>query len=84
MSEGTITLEGELDAASVDALRQQLTDGSGEITVDMGGVTFVESSILNLLAATAAHRGLVIVNPSRIVQRVLTLSGLDHLLTSHD
>ena len=75
---------GELDIATADALRDALARAcSGEadtVVVDLAAVTFVDSSVIGLLVATAKQlrRGgchLLIVNATSRPMRTLQLTG---------
>jgi anti-sigma B factor antagonist len=88
-SEGVVFLEvsGEVDMTVADELRDAgiaaLTPLAGTVRIDLAEVTFMDSSGLAALVAIRNRAGaehLVIVqNPQRNVQRVLELSGLDHV-----
>ena len=90
--DGTSTslhLAGDLDIAAAGRFRRILGDlmGSGarEVTVDLAGTEFVDSSGLGALL-WADHRlqaiggRLSIVNPCEQVERTFALAGLDSLL----
>ena len=82
--DGVLIAEGELDLAAVPALRGGLADQS-VTTVDVAGVTFIDSSAV--AALLAAHRarpgtGLRLRVPSEAVRRVLRVSGADQFLTT--
>jgi anti-sigma B factor antagonist len=78
-----ITVVGELDIATCAELDDAVASVGPklDITLDLAGVTFIDStSLQTILGATtslaAAGRRLVLANPSHIVMRVLTLTGL--------
>ncbi|HVV35206.1 MAG TPA: STAS domain-containing protein [Acidimicrobiales bacterium] len=80
----TLAVSGDIDAATAAPLRSALSTvaeiGDGEIYVDMAEVTFIESAGLACLleahaAATAAGKKLVVVQPSRVVSRLLKEAG---------
>jgi anti-sigma B factor antagonist len=79
---------GELDHATAPVLvaaAQSLADEPGDLVVDLGGLTFVDSAGLNTLVelGVAAHdRGcsLRLRNVTGHVRRVVTLGGLTSLL----
>jgi anti-anti-sigma factor len=88
-STARVRLTGELDLASaptVDArLRELVAGGSQELIVDLGGLSFMDSSGLRLLvgwAKAAAAEGIAFsmlpANPS--VQRVFSMAGLEDFL----
>ena len=86
-----VMVRGELDIASTCSLTTQLRDAAGhgrDVVVDLSQVTFIDSTALRTLIAAhrvledAGHR-LVLADPSAVVTRVLTLSGLVSLLHLH-
>ena len=81
----TLTVIGELDLLTVGVLTAQLEraiDGfDGEVTVNMAGVTFLDSTGLATLlrahtALDAVGRSLLLSQPQRATTRLLELSGL--------
>ena len=87
-----VRLEGELDAYSAPALVACFDDlvarGVTDVVVDLGRVTFIDSTGLGVLVSawnSAAERGgtveLVASDP-RVV-RVLAMTSLDQLFTIH-
>jgi anti-sigma B factor antagonist len=85
----TVTAAGEIDSTSAPVLRQRLDDlldsDVRELTVDLVGVTFLDSAGLCVLAAT--HRRAVrqdvrmrVLAASRAVIRPLQITGLWDLL----
>lgn len=86
---GGLIVSGEIDASTVDLLSESLDPlpgESGDLTIDMANVRFIDSSGLRVLIqahqkADKAERRLVIVNPSTIVSRLLDVSGLNGLFT---
>ncbi|MFE2263147.1 STAS domain-containing protein [Streptomyces griseosporeus] len=86
-----LTLAGEIDHETSDQLRRALdvagTDGP-RIVLDMGRVTFMDSSGINVLiaayqAVTAADGWLRLAAPTDSVARVLQLVGVDDLIECH-
>jgi anti-sigma B factor antagonist len=84
-----VSAVGEIDSSSAPQLRDQLDrlldDGVGELTVDLEGVTFLDSAGLCVLAAThrrAAGEGvrLRVLASHRAVVRPLQITGLYDLL----
>jgi anti-anti-sigma factor len=83
-----VRVSGELDHATAPVLvaaAQSLADEPGDLVVDLGGLTFVDSAGLNTLVelGVAAHdRGcsLRLRNVTGHVRRVVTLGGLTSLL----
>jgi anti-sigma B factor antagonist len=85
----TVTAVGEVDSSSAPALRARLDaaldGGASAVTVDLHGVTFLDSAGLCVLAA--AHRRAVgsgvrlrVLASSRAVVRPLQITGLFDLL----
>jgi anti-sigma B factor antagonist len=84
-----LTASGEVDSSSAPALRARLDDvldsGVSELTVDLTGVSFLDSAGLCVLAA--AHRRAVrsdirlrVLASSRAVIRPMQITGLYDLL----
>jgi anti-sigma B factor antagonist len=84
----TLAVAGEIDMATVGTLRACLNDLDGSYTrvvIDLTDVTFMDSSGLGLIAGTAQRFGpegreVIITNPCGHVQRLLEVSGLDHIV----
>jgi anti-sigma B factor antagonist len=77
---------GEIDLATIDALRQHLDllveSGTGDVDIDMGAVTFCDATVLRVLVSArqsleADGRDIRIVNASAPMTRLLQLTGLD-------
>jgi len=84
-----VVLRGEYDRMSSPALETRLEGAAVDcdplLVLDMGGVTFLDSSTIHVLASLwtrldARGGGLVIQNPSAIVERVVGACGLERLL----
>ncbi|HEX4698464.1 MAG TPA: STAS domain-containing protein [Actinomycetes bacterium] len=81
-----VTVSGEVDLETAPELGDHalaaLKDVSVHLVLDLRGVTFMDSTGLKVLLATA-HRAdlaggsVVLVAPNRAVNRILTLTGLD-------
>jgi anti-sigma B factor antagonist len=88
-----LTAEGEIDIASAPRLRDQLLAALGlepalPVTLDMAGVTFLDSTGLAALVevhrlAGEGGRRLCLLSPRRSVRRILHLTQLDALLEVH-
>lgn len=87
-----VTLPVEIDLANADQVREDLLSvlnrGATTLVVDMGGTTFCDSAGVNALiralkraTANGAEMRLVVATPG--VQRVLAITGVDHLLAIH-
>jgi anti-sigma B factor antagonist len=81
-----ITVRGELDLASAPALAEALQRTAGEgtqpVTLDLAGVTFIDSSALRALVLAGREladggRTLQIGPRSEMVARVLSMTSLD-------
>jgi anti-sigma B factor antagonist len=88
--EVVLRVSGEIDLAAAPLFRDRLGDiiktTKHDVTVDLAGVTFIDSSGLAVLVHAhhqlrAVTRTLVITHPSLSVTRVLQITGLDALLT---
>jgi anti-anti-sigma factor len=80
-----VAFNGELDIAGAqeaeEALRQAEADRAGALTIDLRGLTFMDSTGLRLLVAADRRanetgRALRIVRGPDPIQRVLELTGL--------
>lgn len=80
-------LAGELDMAVEVHVWGRLAAMPGDVELDCSGLTFIDASGLRVLAAARRDceaRGamLTIVDPSRCVVRLLTLTGMEALLAA--
>lgn len=78
-----VALRGEVDAHTAELVRDALapTSGSGDVCVDVSGVTFIDSSGLRIVleahqALAEGGRRLILVDPSRPVVRLVQVAGL--------
>jgi len=85
-SRSRLVVGGEIDVATVDALRDHFAllveSGSGDIDVDMAAVTFCDATFLRVLLAArqdlhAGGRHIHVINPSPPTTRLLQLARLD-------
>jgi anti-sigma B factor antagonist len=85
-----VVMAGELDGASAPPLSEQLCDVAGELVgdlvVDIGLLTFMDSTGLSLLLSLhkmvrACGRTLTIRDPTPMARRLFQITGLDQLLT---
>lgn len=84
-----LVLHGELDAASAPRLRAELErhldEGRRVIRIDVGGVTFIDSTAIGeLVAASKRCRrdfgSLILTNVPPSVQKIVKITGLDAVL----
>lgn len=84
---------GELDLASTSAfeaeLRRAIRASEFGVVLDLGGVTFIDSTGLNALIAASTlcltcRRELVMLRASAQVKQVIEISGLEDLLPLAD
>jgi anti-sigma B factor antagonist len=87
-----LSLAGELDLFTAPALREALRTTIGRsperLVVDLGGVTFIDSTALGLLVEARAQLGngkaLTLAAPGLEVRRALEVSGLDRHFAVHE
>jgi anti-sigma B factor antagonist len=81
----TIRVSGELDLATspilADRLATEISTGTGDVTVALGGVGFLDSTALRVLVTAhrdlaAADRRLLLTEPRASTLRVLEIAGL--------
>ncbi|MFG2596190.1 STAS domain-containing protein [Streptomyces sp. NPDC048462] len=87
-----VTLSGELDhhsAPQVRAMLPGLDIGPGQqLVVDLGGLTFCDSSGITVLIAArnqalARNAGIVLAAVPERVRRIFTIVGLDQVFPTH-
>lgn len=87
-----VAVEGEIDVASVEALREQLLaladTGRTRVVLDLTGVMFLDSTGLGALVSTrrrlqALGGALVLACTNDIVLRLLRLTSLDKVIQVH-
>ncbi|MFE1290245.1 STAS domain-containing protein [Streptomyces sp. NPDC058751] len=83
-----VTVSGAIDRAGVAPLVQALAPGGPRVVVDMGQVSFMDSSGLNALLA--AHRDLVraegwlrLAAVPASVRRILRITGVEAVIPSY-
>lgn len=83
-----VVVSGEIDLAvttALVALTEQALAASPHVVFDMGGITFLDSSGLRVLAMAATRvagiGSVTLRNSPPMVTRVLHLAGLDELIT---
>ncbi|MFJ6850998.1 STAS domain-containing protein [Streptomyces sp. NPDC091271] len=81
-----VVAEGELDSESACPLQEGLeraAAGHDAIVLEASGVTFADSSFLNLLLRTNQVTPLRIAAASAPVRRLLEITGADQILRVH-
>jgi anti-anti-sigma factor len=83
-----VSVAGELDLATADELAAWLVNqgqGDGDLTVDVAGLSFIDSTgvraLLRAADAMAGRGRLILRDPSPPVRSVLELAGLTHSVT---
>lgn len=88
-----ISLKGELDLSTIEKVEQELTraedDGHRLIVLDLGGLTFLDSTGLRTIVtadqrARRSGRRVVILKGPATVHRVFTITRLDERLEMVD
>src|SRR5437016_5596808 len=87
-----VRLAGELDLYNAEDARAALTEASGRsperVVVDLGEVTFVDSTGLGVLVEARTklpnRRALLLAAPQIETRRALEVSGLDRYLPVHE
>jgi anti-anti-sigma factor len=77
----TVHLVGEVDMATVGAVRDALRDLTGPIVVDCSNLDFIDAIGLGVLAGAADREGGVkLTRPSPFLRRVLEVVGMHTLV----
>ena len=84
---GYVCIAGEVDLAGekqlTDALSQLAHLHSNTVSIDLGGVTFAGSLLLNFLTRVSmtmpANTPLLLCRPTAMTRRLIQVAGLDHL-----
>jgi anti-sigma B factor antagonist len=85
-----VVLAGELDGATAlflsEQLRQVTADLVGDLTMDIGLLTFIDSTGLSLLVSLhkqlqARERTFTVRDPTPMARRLFQITGLDDVLT---
>ncbi|MER6218148.1 MULTISPECIES: STAS domain-containing protein [unclassified Streptomyces] len=81
-----VTARGELDQDTLGPLEQALTTAADRyrvVVLDAGGITFGDSSFLNLLLRVHRTTALRIAAPGQQLRRLFALTGADTILSLH-
>jgi anti-anti-sigma factor len=85
MRDGALHLVGELDVASaprlVHVLEWVTSEGAGPLRFDLSALSFIDSVGLRELIRAQAQHGVVVVNPSPVVERLFEITGVTHSFT---
>jgi anti-sigma B factor antagonist len=93
MAERRFFVRGEIDLANAPALHEEmyeaLCDNHDDLAVDCCGLTFIDSTGIAVLYATAETlhaegRSFRIVNADHLAERIFQLSGLTEILHVND
>ncbi|WP_386443462.1 STAS domain-containing protein [Streptomyces ovatisporus] len=84
-----LTLSGDLDLDVVDeitpVLDAALAAQPDSLVIDLSGVTFADSSALNMLLRTHARTSLHLGGPLHpVVRRLFEITGIESVLNLHD
>jgi anti-sigma B factor antagonist len=89
---GVVILTGEVDIFTAPQFKERLLElldsGVKRLVVDLGGVTFIDSTALGVLIGGvrrvhSAGGAMTIVVTTRPVERVLSVTGLDRVFSMH-
>ena len=85
-TDGTIHLEGRLDASQVAGAKEVFSLVDGACTVDFAGLSYISSAGLGLLFATQKRltdRGseLTLANLNPHIREVFSIAGFDNIFT---
>ncbi|MFJ7773152.1 STAS domain-containing protein [Streptomyces sp. NPDC097107] len=79
-----VAARGAYDMHSITPLADALDTAAGghrKVVLDASGITFADSTLLNLLILTCRATDLRVAAPTRQLQRILELTGVDTVLT---
>lgn len=84
-----VVVRGEIDLASatrLDTALAQAVAAGPRVTLDLGDITFMDSTGINAIVGILHHLGqapeaIVLRDPTDDVRRVLAIAGVDHLFT---
>ena len=88
-----LTVVGEVDLGTAGSLAEEATaatsDGTANLVIDLGGVTFLDSSGLKVLVSALkrtekAGKSMSLAAVPRVVMRVLTVTAMDKVFSIYD
>jgi anti-anti-sigma factor len=72
---------GEVDSATVERLREALSEVHGPVLVDCSRIVFIDAAGLGALAAASGRNGsLTLRHTSPLLRRILRATGLESLV----
>ena len=82
--EGTISLNGRLDASQVDSARAVFDQVSESCRIDFSGLSYISSAGLGLLFGTQKRLvdsggGLTLINLSPHIREIFQIAGFDNI-----
>jgi anti-sigma B factor antagonist len=79
-----LVVRGEIEFRTAPLLRRAIDaardDAVNHVTIDLAGVTFIDSSGLAVLVDASAATNIVLRHPSPAVERIIALTGLTSTL----
>ena len=79
----SLRLEGKLDLTAAEAVEAVVRGEAGAYVLNLSGVTYMSSSGAAALVKLATSQGVQLAAPADCVRDVLTLAGLERILTLH-
>jgi anti-anti-sigma factor len=82
-----VTPQGDLDADTLGPLRHEMAEAASAgraVVLDASGITFADSSFLNLLLSTHQHGDLRIAALPPQLERLLRIVGVDQVLKVYE
>ena len=77
LSPSTLILSGDLDMATAGALQAEMDLIPGPLTLDMSGVTFMDSTGLHVILSRSKQGKVTLCAPADPILRLLELSGVN-------
>lgn len=71
-----VTVSGELDLSTVDALSGAVDDDTGDVAIAGSDIRFIDSTGLRTLLELRRDRTVVLIDPSEPVRKLLDLTHL--------
>ncbi|MBU2663982.1 STAS domain-containing protein [Actinoplanes bogorensis] len=77
----TLRVRGEVDLTTREAFENLLRTDDRDLTIDLHDLRFIDAAGLRALARASHRHELRLLRPSSHLRRLLTLVGLDHLVS---